>query len=226
MEIVKSMLGGLIGGAVGAYVANLIQSVSGLSSPVFLLITGLGAGIGVRVAAGMNRSFATGVVGVVTTVIILLGSVLASEVAEVRRAAEEVKVTQVPKSTTATDPDMVESSDVATSEGDAATESAETGDEDNEEQTSADAESPATEPADAEPEDDAPEPTDEQAAREATAKASEATVPQAAPVAGATEGLADRLGWSLVDFLFNGGAALLAFVLSTGSGSSKSESAA
>jgi hypothetical protein len=247
MEIVKSMLGGLIGGAIGAVVANMIQSISGFSSPWFLLITGLGTGLGVRAAAGMNRSFVTGVIGAVTTVVVLLGSSVATSMAEVRAKAKEVAITKIESTD---EPVLDEGSETAEPAADEAATDEPAADDsaadepaaDSEPEAGEDAETSETDSGDAaefdnateaEEGDDWGDPADEEAARAATAAASAATAPPAATAdAEASNPAVDQLkkqtGWSVMDFLFNGVSALLAFAIASGSGSnaSKSEPAA
>lgn len=224
MGIVKSLVGGLVGGALGAVLANLIQSAAGISSPWFLLVTGLGTGLGVRAAAGVNRNFATGVVGAVTAVIALLGSSVATSFAEVSATPDEVVVTEIDATD---DPDAALESETAAEDA---------GEEPDEDATASDSES-SDEAADSESDDAAetaedsePEPIDEAAARAATAAASAATAPFAGdgPMTdeAALEQLERQRGWSVMDFLFNGVSALLAFALASGSGSNASKSEA
>ena len=217
MGIVKSMLGGLVGGAIGAVVASVIQSAAGVSSPWFLLVTGLGTGIGVRAAAGANRNFATGVVGAVTTVVVLLGSSVATSLAQVSASPEAVEITEIEA---VADPSLDQESDSAGAD-DAAGE-AEEGE---------DAESAGTESEDAsesEEDPDSVETLDEEAARAATAAASAASsgITADGPITdeAAVKELERQTGWSVMDFLFNGVSALLAFALSSGSGSNASRS--
>lgn len=230
MGIVKSLVGGLVGGALGAVLANLIQSAAGISSPWFLLVTGLGTGLGVRAAAGANRSFATGVVGAITAVIALLGSSVATSFAEVSATPDEVVVTEIEA---ADDPDAALESETAAEDA-----GEEPGDdsaaEPDEDATASDSES-SDEAEDSESDDAAetaeesePEPIDEAAARAATAAASAATAPFAGdgPITdeAALEQLERQQGWSVMDFLFNGVSALLAFALASGSGSNAPKS--
>ena len=224
MGVLKAIVGGLVGGAAGAFVANLIQAFTGESHPAFLLITGLGAGLGIRAAAGVNRSFATGIVGVIATVAVLLGSSVAQSMAEIRPADGEV---------------IVETTDVATdaieADGESA-ESLEAAEENSDEQANDGAESSEEEPAesesgDGEPAEEAPTAAEQEAAalaeqadRDAAAAASAATAPDIPIDSSQAKELERRFGWSPMDFLFNAGSALLAFALSTGSGSTRSES--
>ena len=161
MEIVKSMLGGVIGGAVGALVANMIQSISGYSGPWFLLITGLGTGIGVRIAAGLNRSFVTGVVGAVTTVIVLLGSTVATSMAEVRANAKEVAITKIDAAVDPSIDDVSATSDVEAEDAEAEESAA-----DSEAEPTEDSDTPSDASADEAVDGDDWDPADEQAAQQ------------------------------------------------------------
>ena len=83
MSVVKALAGGLIGGAVGAFGAQLVSPTS--QWPVVL--AGVLAGIGVRVACRAERSFITGVTAAVAALLAISGvsyfsSLQASKTAE------------------------------------------------------------------------------------------------------------------------------------------------
>ena len=59
MPVVKALVGGVIGGCLGAYIVNLIGPVRGAAGPWLILLAGLGAGLGTRLISGANRNFIT-----------------------------------------------------------------------------------------------------------------------------------------------------------------------
>ena len=92
MSVVKALAGGLIGGAVGAYGAELISPTS--QWPV--LLAGVLAGIGARVACRSERSFVTGIAAAVAALLAISGvsyvsSLQASKAAEHAMAEIPVK---------------------------------------------------------------------------------------------------------------------------------------
>ena len=73
MQIVKALVGGLIGGAVGVVLSNGLQSAYKLADPWSLPLVGLGAGLGVLLLCGKDRNFATGAIAAVASIVALLG---------------------------------------------------------------------------------------------------------------------------------------------------------
>ena len=72
MHIVKALVGGLIGGCIGAFLANMIQVPRGSFGPWLVLLAGLGAGIGARLACGANRNLVTGISAAIASVLSLV----------------------------------------------------------------------------------------------------------------------------------------------------------
>ncbi len=73
MSLLKALVGGIIGGTIGAYLADLIHPT--LQSPGHwtVLIAGLLAGLGTRMACHGNRDFVTGVMASVATIVAISG---------------------------------------------------------------------------------------------------------------------------------------------------------
>ncbi len=97
MSLLKALIGGIIGGTVGAYLAELIHPT--LQSPGHwtVLIAGLLAGLGTRMACQANRSFVTGVMAAVATIVAISGvSYVSSN--QAAKAAERSMAT-IPKKT-------------------------------------------------------------------------------------------------------------------------------
>lgn len=69
MQVIKALIGGLVGGCLGAYVVNLIGPVRGAMGPWLILLAGLGAGLGARLLCGANRSFVTGIVSAIAAIV-------------------------------------------------------------------------------------------------------------------------------------------------------------
>ena len=69
MPVVKALVGGVIGGCLGAYIVNLIGPVRGAAGPWLILLAGLGAGLGTRLICGANRSFMTGVAAAIAAIL-------------------------------------------------------------------------------------------------------------------------------------------------------------
>lgn len=80
MAIIKALLGGIIGGGVGALLSNMIPG----HWPV--LLAGLLAGLGVRLACGNQRNFMTGVVAAVAAILMVVGTSYYSSMATIRKA--------------------------------------------------------------------------------------------------------------------------------------------
>ncbi len=88
MPVIKALLGGLIGGGVGAYAAVFIQPMLGTPTPWTVLLAGLCAGLGVRLACGSERNFLTGVVAAVVSILALVGVTYTTSMAALKNAAE------------------------------------------------------------------------------------------------------------------------------------------
>ncbi len=88
MPVFKALLGGLIGGGLGAYAAVLIQPLLGTATPWTVLLAGLCAGLGVRLACGNQRNFLTGVVAAVVSILALVGVTYYTSMAALKNAAE------------------------------------------------------------------------------------------------------------------------------------------
>ena len=232
MQVVKALVGGVIGGGIGAFLSGQIQSMTDLSSPWLLLIIGLGTGLGARLACGANRSFATGVTGAVAAIVMIFGSSYMDAMAEAKGSAEAnaepVSVIDVNELSPAELSEGVEEAtdpgdggEAEESEADGEADSGDDTDPDDAE-TSDDAETDDAETDDAET-DDAETSDDAETDSEKITTSDAGTGPSPtsnAPADATAPGAAVSMpsAWSPLDFLINGGSALLAFVLSSGSG--------
>lgn len=219
MQIVKALVGGLIGGGSGALLSSQIQSMADLSSPWFLLLIGLGTGIGARIATGSSRSFATGVTGAVTAILVIFASSYMEAMADVKGSPETnaAPVAVVDMGDVALDDPTESGEDVA----DPGEDVADTGDAaDTAGEAEADVEAETGE--DAETGDEA-ENADGENANSTPADSSSGTGPATtshAPAAATTpiSPVRSQFDWTPMEFLINAGSALLAFALSGGSG--------
>lgn len=90
MAIFKALLGGIIGGGVGALLANMIPG----QWPV--LLAGLLAGLGVRLCCGNQRNFMTGVVAAVAAILMVVGTSYSKSMATIRDAENFQPVLTMP----------------------------------------------------------------------------------------------------------------------------------
>jgi hypothetical protein len=74
MNIVKALVGGLVGGGLGAVASNYAQPLFKEPNPWTLILAGLFAGLGVRVLCGRNRDFLTGVLATVAAILAIGGA--------------------------------------------------------------------------------------------------------------------------------------------------------
>ena len=88
MQMLKALVGGIIGGGIGILIVNQIQAGED-SNPWFLLIVGLLAGLGARILAGADRSFVTGLMGALTAIAVTLGSTYWASMSDFQAAAEK-----------------------------------------------------------------------------------------------------------------------------------------
>jgi len=92
MSMLKALIGGFFGGATGAYLVERIPDLIGLSGPWMILLAGLLAGIGTRLACGNNRSFATGMAGAIAAILAI--SAVSYLTSMQRAAAAEKSLTE------------------------------------------------------------------------------------------------------------------------------------
>lgn len=84
MAIIKALVGGLIGGGIGAYASSMVHEAMRTSSPWGLLLAGLFAGLGVRLVCGKDRSFLTGVISSVAAILAIVGTSYINSMAIIR----------------------------------------------------------------------------------------------------------------------------------------------
>lgn len=73
MTIFRALLGGFLGGGIGAYLVEQLPDLIGVSGAWTILLAGLLAGIGARIACGSERSFGTGMAGAIAAILAISG---------------------------------------------------------------------------------------------------------------------------------------------------------
>ena len=231
MPVVKAFAGGVVGGTLGAFLAESIDSLIAAPAPWLILIAGLSAGIGTRVACGKIRTFQTGVASAIAAILaISVVSYLAAQ--QSSRSAEQsmAKIATKPNFTgdgettgeddsddqdelTATDDESADSASADNESAEAESENQPTEDADPEDQESGDQPSEQSDedpPADATPN----LPSDDRPAQTEPSDPAEAWIDDRS---GSEESNQPTSSLPTSVVLFHCLAALAAFVLGTGS---------
>ena len=88
MVMIKCAAGGVVGSAVGAYLANLVQPMLQVSLAWPMILSGIFAGLLVRMLAGHQRSFSTGFVAAVACLLGIAIVTIASSTLAQNKGAE------------------------------------------------------------------------------------------------------------------------------------------
>ena len=200
MQVVKALIGGLIGGGIGAYLGKLGSASEELSSSVgwLFLLAGVLAGLGVRLVCGADRSFLTGVIAAVTAVLAIMGASYATSVSERNKVAETMNSAKMPVIDIGEPEALAE--DPAAEAVESAEDTTETAEQEPESVEGAEATEAAAEPTQSSqdrPGDPVPR------GSEYVQDAATAKVPTG--------------GWSMMEFVVNGISALIAFAIGSGS---------